>query len=118
MSARQRANACSNSILDTDYDPEWLTSAIKRLPPSARLGENIVMEICTNKNTGQTFIHLDVEDKNQALMITPQGVVKALQYDLFTEPVDVEDAEALEKGGINSAQYAIYNQYSQNLDNQ
>lgn len=79
-------------------------------------GENVVMEICTNKNTGQAFIHLDVEDNRQALMITPQGVVKELEYDLFTEPVDVEDKDALEKCGINSTQYAIYNQYCQNLD--
>jgi hypothetical protein len=47
-------------------------------------------------------------------MITPQGVVKALEYDLFTEPVEVDDKDALAKDGINSTQYAIYNQYCQN----
>ena len=72
------------------------------------------MEICKNRTTGEAFVHLDVQDNNQALMITPQGAVKALEYDFFTEPVEVEDKDALEKGGINSTQYAIYNQYCQN----
>jgi len=74
----------------------------------------LTMEICKNINTGQVFVHLDAQDNNQALMITPQGIVKALEYDLFREPVEVEDADALEKGEINATQYKIYNQYRQN----
>jgi hypothetical protein len=74
----------------------------------------ILMEICKNINTGQVFVHLDVKDNNQALMITPHGIVKTLEYDLFTEPVEVEDKVALEKGEINSTQYKIYNQYHNN----
>ena len=50
----------------------------------------MIMEICKNINTGQVFVHLDEQDNNQALMITPQGIVKELEYDLFTEPVEVE----------------------------
>jgi hypothetical protein len=72
------------------------------------------MEICKNINTGQVFVHLDEQDNNQALMITPQGIVKALEYDLFSELVEVEDKDALEKGEINATQYKIYNQYRQN----
>ena len=71
------------------------------------------MEICKNINTGQVFVHLDEQDNNQALMITPQGIVKALEYDLFTEPMEVEGKDALEKGEINATQYKIYNQYRQ-----
>ncbi|BBO66102.1 hypothetical protein DSCA_00320 [Desulfosarcina alkanivorans] len=72
------------------------------------------MEICNNIKTGQAFIHLDVRDNDQALMITPQGVVKALEYDLFTEPVEVDEKEILSEGKINHTQYNIYNQYRQN----
>jgi hypothetical protein len=72
------------------------------------------MEICKNINTGQVFVHLDEQENNQALMITPQGIVKALEYDLFSELVEVEDKDALEKGEINATQYKIYNQYRQN----
>jgi hypothetical protein len=74
----------------------------------------MIMEICKNINTGQVFVHLDEQDNNQALMITPQGIVKALEYDLFSEPVEVEDKDALEQGEINATQYKIYNQYRQN----
>jgi hypothetical protein len=74
----------------------------------------LIMEICKNINTGQVFVHLDEQDNNQALMITPQGIVKALEYDLFSELVEVEDKDALEKGEINATQYKIYNQYRQN----
>lgn len=72
------------------------------------------MEICKNINTGHAFVHLDEQDNNQALMITPQGILKKLEYNLFTEPVEVDDKDALEKGEINSTQYDIYNKYSRN----
>lgn len=71
------------------------------------------MEICKNINTGQAFVHLEDRDNDQALMVTPQGIVKVLEYDLFTELVEVEDKDALERGEINSTQYEIYNQYRQ-----
>jgi len=71
------------------------------------------MEICSNLKTGQTFIHLYSQDSGNALMITPNGIVLELEYDLFTEPVDVDDGEALAKGTINQAQYNIYSQYGE-----
>lgn len=48
------------------------------------------MEICKNKKTGQTFIYLYEDEKDRALMVTPQGSVKALDTELFTEPFEVE----------------------------
>jgi hypothetical protein len=72
------------------------------------------MEICNNKKTGQTFIHLDEQDNDQALMITPQGAVKALEYGLFTEPAEVDEEEVLAQGVINRKQYDIYSQYYRN----
>lgn len=72
------------------------------------------MEICNNLKTGQVFVCLDEKDKNKALMITPNGIVMALEYDLFTEPMDVEENEALEKGVINRSQYNIFTEYNQN----
>ena len=69
------------------------------------------MEICKNINSGKAFVLLDAQDNIQAQMITPQGVVKELEYDLFTEPIEVESREALKKGEINSTQYEIYHQY-------
>lgn len=73
------------------------------------------MEICKNKKTGQTFIYLHEDENARALMITPQGSVKALDTELFTEPLEVEKVEALlDQGKINSAQYRIYGQYQQN----
>lgn len=72
------------------------------------------MEICRNKKTGQGFIYLTEQDKEQALMITPHGDVKALEHDLFTEPVEFDDDELLvTQGQINSKQYSVYKRYHQ-----
>lgn len=72
------------------------------------------MEICKNKKTGRGFIYLAEQDNEQALMITPQGDVKALEHDLFTEPIEVDDEESLvTQGQINSKQYNVYKQYHQ-----
>ena len=65
------------------------------------------MEICDNKKTGQVFVHLDRQDEDKALMITPNGIVMALAYDLFTEPVEVEDGDALANGIINRAGFHV-----------
>ena len=72
------------------------------------------MEICKNKKTRKSFIYLDENDHGQAVMITPNGEIKALAYDLFTEPVDTEDARtSLEKGIISDTQYETYCKYHQ-----
>lgn len=69
------------------------------------------MEICNNKQTGQVFVHLETQGKDKALMITPNGIVMALNFDLFTDPVEIEDEEALSNGMVNRAQYNIFSQY-------
>ena len=69
------------------------------------------MEICNNKATDQVFVHLDAEGRNKALLINPNGIVLALNYDLFTEPVEIEAKEALADGLINRAQYNVYKDY-------
>jgi len=72
------------------------------------------MEICKNKKTGRGFIYLTEQDDGQALMITPHGEVKALEHDLFTEPIEVDDEQLLvTQGQINSKQYSVYRQYHQ-----
>jgi hypothetical protein len=79
-----------------------------------RFGEGKIMEICKNKKTGQTFIYLHEDESDRAVMITPQGSVKALDTELFTEPFEVEMVkELLGQGKINGAQYRIYCQYAQ-----
>jgi hypothetical protein len=42
------------------------------------------------QRTGHTFVHLESQSNDQALMITPQGTVKVLKYGLFTEPAEVD----------------------------
>jgi hypothetical protein len=69
------------------------------------------LEVCRNKQTDQVFVHLEQQDKDKALMITPNGIVMALNYELFTEPFETEYEEALANGLINRAQYNIYSQY-------
>jgi hypothetical protein len=72
------------------------------------------MEICKNKKTGQNFIYLYEDENDRALMITPQGLVKALDTELFTDPFEVEKEDVLlEQGKINREQYRIYGQYRQ-----
>jgi hypothetical protein len=70
------------------------------------------MEICKNKKTNKAFVYLDEEDDDQALLITPQGEIKALENKLFAELIDVENAEELvSRGQITMEQYSAYNQY-------
>ena len=71
------------------------------------------MEIYTNKETGKAFIYLDEQDDGRALMITPKGDVKVLEYHLFKEPFEVDAEEALmTQGQITAKQYDIYNRYN------
>jgi hypothetical protein len=70
------------------------------------------MEIYKNKMTGKVFIYLDEDEDGRALMITPQGDVKALEYHLFTGPLEIEAVKILVKQGqITHKQYDIYNRY-------
>ena len=73
--------------------------------------EDMRLEICSNKQTDKVFVHLKPQDKDKGLMITPNGVVMALNYDLFTETVEIEEEEALANGVINRAQYNVHSQY-------
>lgn len=75
------------------------------------------MEICKNTKTGKTFVYLDDEYNGQMLMVTPDGAVKALEADLFTEPVEIDDDEeetVVGQGLVNDTQYAVYHRYHQN----
>jgi hypothetical protein len=69
------------------------------------------MVILNNKATDQGFVHLDAEGVDKARLINPNGIVLDLNYDLFTEPVEVDAEKALEDGLINRAQYNIYSHY-------
>ena len=66
------------------------------------------MEICKNKKTGKVFIYVDELDNKNALMITPLGDLKKLEYHLFTKPIEIDDEEVLlAKDQINSKQYNV-----------
>jgi hypothetical protein len=71
------------------------------------------MEICKNKKTGRTFVCLDQRENGKALMITPQGAVKVLEFDLFTKPVVDDGKKLAAEGQINQNQYKVYNLYHQ-----
>jgi hypothetical protein len=73
--------------------------------------EKMRLKICNNKQTDQVFVHLKPQDKNKALVITPNGIVLALNRDLFTEIFEIEEEEALSNGVINRSQYNTYSQY-------
>jgi hypothetical protein len=70
------------------------------------------MVICKNKKSGQAFIYLDENEKGKILMVTPDGDVKALEPDLFTEPIAFEEGDKLVTlGQITDKQFDIYNKY-------
>jgi hypothetical protein len=71
------------------------------------------MEIYSNKKTGKAFIYLDEQDDGRLLMVTPYGDVKALENHLFTEPIEVDNAEALvNQGEITRKQFDVYSEYN------
>lgn len=71
------------------------------------------MEICKNRKTGAVFVYLDEQEDGRALLITPQGDVKALEYHLFTElnEVDEELDTPISQNRITDVQLDIYRQY-------
>lgn len=71
------------------------------------------MEICKNRKTGAVFVYLDEQEDGRALLITPQGDVKALEYHLFTElnEVDEELDTLISQNRITDIQLDIYRQY-------
>jgi hypothetical protein len=72
------------------------------------------MDICQNKKTGKTFIHLLERNNKEALMITPDGELKVLENQLFTDPVEIDDAEKLlARGDISRSQYNVYQIHGQ-----
>jgi hypothetical protein len=71
------------------------------------------MEICKNRKTGAVFVYLDEQEDGRALLISPQGNVKALEYQLFTElnEVDEELDTLISQNRITDIQLDIYKQY-------
>ena len=71
------------------------------------------MEICKNRKTGAVFVYLDEQEDGRALLISPQGNVKALEYHLFTElnEVDEELDTLISQNRITDIQLDIYKQY-------
>jgi len=73
------------------------------------------MEICKNKKSGAAFVHLREQKDGRALMISPHGEVKALEYHLFTEPteIELERNDLILEGLLTNEQVDVYEQYMQ-----
>ncbi len=70
------------------------------------------MEICKNKTSGKTFIYLDDDDNDRALLVTPQGEIKSLELKLFSDFAEEQDEQHLLSSGlITDAQYVSYKNY-------
>ena len=79
---------------------------------AAKKGDVLYMKICNNKLSGKTFICVDVSNNGMGLMISPTGDVKALEEQLFTDPVEGGNPEELlEQGLITQEQYKVYTAY-------
>jgi hypothetical protein len=77
-----------------------------RLFKKLYMGED--MKICQNKNTGQFFIHVDDVSPDKRLLVTPEGQVKSLQADLFSDPFEADEVDFRDKHLVTDEQLQMH----------
>ncbi len=72
------------------------------------------MDTCKNIKTGATFILVEELGNDKAIMITPDGRVKALEMKFFKEfKWDQEIKELLKRGELTGQQVKSFNLYNE-----
>jgi len=69
------------------------------------------MDIYKNKASGKFFIHVEDIDRGKAFFVTPQGVFKSLNLNLFDYQESMNEANCLRSGLVTQLQVARYRQY-------
>jgi len=76
--------------------------------------ENIIF-VCENKNTHQNFIFLEDASDGKALLVTPEGKIKALEPVLFGESEEQNKDYLLSHDLITELQIAKYHEFMRNI---
>jgi len=69
------------------------------------------MDIYKNKASGKFFIHVEDVDHSRAFFITPKGVLKTLNLNLFDYQESMDEAHCLGRELITQLQVERYRQY-------
>lgn len=70
------------------------------------------MEICKNKKSGKYFVYIRETEYNKALLITPDGDMKNLSLELFSD-IEEHPEELQENSKINKIQFKTYQFYKE-----
>lgn len=74
----------------------------------------VIMDTCKNIKTGATFILVEELGNDKAIMITPDGRIKALEMKFFMEfKWGQEIKELLKRGEITGQQVKSFNMYNE-----
>ena len=74
-----------------------------------------IINICKNKTSGKSFIYIEDIDTDRALLVTPEGEIKPLEYSLFDEPEEEDKDHCLSEGLINIKQLKRFYEFINNV---
>jgi hypothetical protein len=74
-----------------------------------------IINICKNKTSGKSFIYIEDIDTDRALLVTPEGEIKPLEYSLFDEPEEENKEHCLSQKLITKQQLKQYHEFTNNV---
>ena len=74
-----------------------------------------IINICQNKTSGKSFIYIEDIDTDRALLVTPEGEIKPLEYSLFDEPEEENKERCLSQKLITKQQLKQYHEFIDNI---
>ena len=69
------------------------------------------LTLLRNKASGKHFIYLEDESSNKMLLVTPDGLIKGLDVNLFDEPTDMEEVPAIDQQLVSKEQVRKHHDY-------
>ena len=72
------------------------------------------INICKNKSSEKSFIYIEDINSDKALLVTPKGEIKSLEYSLFNVPEEKNTDYSLSQGLITKQQLKQYHEFIDN----
>jgi len=72
------------------------------------------INICKNKSSEKSFIYIEDINSDKALLVTPKGEIKSLEYSLFNVPEEKNTDYCLSQGLITKQQLKQYHEFIDN----
>ncbi len=76
------------------------------------------LTLLRNKSSGKHFIYLEDESSTKRLLVTPDGFIKGIDVNLFNEPIEMEERQAVDQQIVSEEQVRKYHDYVVTNDQQ